>query len=233
MNVGERFVRQMDIFNPDEHKIPVTIIGAGATGSYLALALAKMGMRNIIIFDGDNVEEHNFPNQLFPLSSIGKNKAKETARIVEEYTGTKIKALPYMYRENYLSGIIVSAVDKMSVRKLILDKIKFQEEIDIVSNKAKFLIDPRSGSETALIYSIYTSDKEGMKKYEKTLHPDEEAEQVPCTSRAIIYSVLILSGMIASIIRKYLTGKEIPSELIIDIINNRIIDTSVLEESRK
>ena len=44
---------------------PIHIIGCGATGSWVALMLAKMGISNITCWDFDKVEEHNLPNQFF------------------------------------------------------------------------------------------------------------------------------------------------------------------------
>ncbi|MFA5103544.1 MAG: ThiF family adenylyltransferase, partial [Candidatus Thermoplasmatota archaeon] len=59
------FWRQMDIVTPtDFEKFHVTIIGAGGIGSPTALAISKMGVEKITIFDNDIVEKHNLPNQM-------------------------------------------------------------------------------------------------------------------------------------------------------------------------
>ena len=59
-----RYWRQTDIVDADRlAELPVTVIGAGATGSFITLALAKMGVRHITVYDDDTVEEHNLPNQ--------------------------------------------------------------------------------------------------------------------------------------------------------------------------
>ena len=55
--------RHKELFNPYYFNTPVTIIGAGATGSWLALMLAKLGIQDITVYDFDVVEEHNVPNQ--------------------------------------------------------------------------------------------------------------------------------------------------------------------------
>ena len=39
------FLRQLQLFNPEEFDTPVHVIGAGATGSWLTLILAKLGVK--------------------------------------------------------------------------------------------------------------------------------------------------------------------------------------------
>ena len=49
--------RHMELFNPEKFTLPVHIIGAGATGSWLALSLAKLGITNITVWDFDVVAD--------------------------------------------------------------------------------------------------------------------------------------------------------------------------------
>jgi tRNA A37 threonylcarbamoyladenosine dehydratase len=67
MNTNLDVRRHAELFDPHTFNTPVTIIGAGATGSWLAIALAKLGIDNISIWDFDKVEEHNIPNQAFGI----------------------------------------------------------------------------------------------------------------------------------------------------------------------
>jgi len=214
--MDERFLRQIDIFNPEKCDEEINIIGAGATGSFLALGLAKMGLKKIKIFDDDKVEDHNFPNQLFPLSSLGKNKAEETKRIVREYTGTNITAVPRKYKNQKIKGIVVSALDIMSGREMILKNCEGNKDISL-------LIDPRTGAEVILIYTLNPNIKEMVSWYRSTLFPDSEADNVPCTARTIIYTVLYVAGALSNTIKKYLSKQPIEAETIIDIKNNVII----------
>ena len=66
--------RQLDIFSPKNFTTSITIIGAGATGSYIAWLLAKMGCRDITVYDADKIENHNLPNQIYGIKDIGKKK---------------------------------------------------------------------------------------------------------------------------------------------------------------
>ena len=79
--------RHMELFNPSKFNMPVTIIGAGATGSWLALSLAKLGIEDITVYDFDIVEEHNVPNQAFAISDVGTSKVDAIYKEIERTTG--------------------------------------------------------------------------------------------------------------------------------------------------
>lgn len=62
-------------------KYAVFILGAGGTGSWLCSFLDKQGLFNdVVIFDGDIVEDKNILRQNFNTSDIGKKKAEVVAR---------------------------------------------------------------------------------------------------------------------------------------------------------
>jgi len=217
MDKYNRFLRQIDILNPDAVKEPVFIIGAGATGSFTALALAKMGFSDIRVFDADCIEDHNFPNQLFPLKSMGENKAEALKVIVKEFTGESITANPIMYEKQKLKGIVVSALDTMKGRKLIYQNAK--------KDGVKMLIDPRTGPEIFRMLTVNLELEEECKLYEKTLHSDAEAEDTPCTGRAIIYSVLMVSAWIARQIKLFTMNQEYKKDVIVDMSNHLLFVT--------
>lgn len=209
----ERFSRQTDILKPEVCKKPVYIIGAGATGSFLALALAKMGMSDITIFDEDKVEEHNFPNQLFPLSMKGKNKAEGTYELVKYFTGVEIKFEPVMYKNQDLKGIVVAALDSMKGRKLIYKNCKNNKLVEL-------LVDPRTGGELFKLMTIDMTLQGEKDKYEESFFSDEEAAEIPCTARSIIYSVLGVSAYISKQIKHFLMNEEFKRDIIIDLKHN-------------
>ena len=61
------YLRQKRLFNPEEQSTEIIIVGAGSTGSFVSLNLAKMGMNKIKVIDFDIVEDHNIPNQFFRI----------------------------------------------------------------------------------------------------------------------------------------------------------------------
>ena len=54
---------------------PVTLIGAGGIGSWVALLLYKMGYK-IEVYDSDNLEELNIGSQLYSLNNCNNSKLK-------------------------------------------------------------------------------------------------------------------------------------------------------------
>ena len=69
MDMTTRFQRQLDLANPAQLKVPITILGAGAVGSFTTLTLAKLGCSSLTVYDPDTVEVHNLPNQYFSVPS--------------------------------------------------------------------------------------------------------------------------------------------------------------------
>lgn len=58
------------------------IIGCGGVGSWLAPSLCMLaGRDNIVLVDGDNLEEKNLNRQLFSPQAIGHNKAWALAQV--------------------------------------------------------------------------------------------------------------------------------------------------------
>ena|SRR3990167_6264823 len=219
------FVRQYDILNPAYCKTPIKIIGAGATGSFTALALAKMGFTNIEIFDADIIAEHNFPNQIYTVKSIGQKKTLALKEIIKDFTEMEIEVKDTMYKNQKLEGIVISAVDSMAVRKQIFDNIQKHPEW-----KVELLIDPRASAEFARVLSVRTTNdtkkvkpvdrKKDLADYKETLYADEDAIQEPCTGRSIIYSVLAMASLICRQIKRFQMNQTLKRDIILDLIND-------------
>src|SRR5208283_240197 len=57
----------------------VLVVGCGGVGSWIAYFLALAGCRNLWLFDGDLVSDHNRNRLLVPPSAIGKPKSEAVA----------------------------------------------------------------------------------------------------------------------------------------------------------
>jgi len=75
----------------------VVICGCGALGGHAAVHLARMGMRNLVLIDDDEVREHNLGTQPFRLQDVGGKKALILANDLYRLTGT-CKATPVSRR---------------------------------------------------------------------------------------------------------------------------------------
>jgi molybdopterin/thiamine biosynthesis adenylyltransferase len=140
-----KYHRQLDILDPKLMSVPVVVIGAGATGSFTALSLAKMGVRNIKVYDFDTVEEHNLPNQFYRQCDIGKPKVEALREIIEQFEGIQINAKNEKYRGQRLAGIVITCVDSMDVRLNIWKFVKNNPDV-------KLYIDSRMGAEVMRVY---------------------------------------------------------------------------------
>ena len=127
----------------------IAVFGLGGVGSYTAEALARSGVaRNggqLILIDGDTIEESNINRQLYALySTIGKAKTEiARERIADINPACKIKAvnsfiLPgNFYKilgEDFFKGVdfIVDAVDTIAL-KLFLAAEAEKNDVPLIS----------------------------------------------------------------------------------------------------
>jgi DNA repair protein RadC len=204
------FIRQQDVL--DALKITqsrVTIIGAGAIGSFTALSLAKMGIGHIEVYDHDTVEPHNLPNQWYRMSDVGSTKVNALAEILRAFAGTEVTAHDRPFLGQPVSGIVISAVDSMDTRIRIWRHIRKLRNVQLY-------LDARMGVETGRVLCVIPADPLSVRAYESELYPSSEALQAPCTAKATIYCAAGLAAFIAAKVGKYLMGRPYRNSLTID-----------------
>jgi len=211
-----RYLRQVDIFDPSENQVPVSIVGAGGIGSIVALALAKLGLTEIDVYDHDRIDEWNVPNQMFRPNQVGEDKVTALESVVSDLTGVAIHPYKMEVGNNgtqvgapFRGGIVVSAVDTMEVRKKIWKMVK-------LNPKFRLLVDGRLGGESICCYTVNPCDPDDIERYESTLHSDEEGEELSCTARSIIWTTFFIGGLISRSIGKYLKDGKITNEVALD-----------------
>ena len=203
--------RQLDIFSPSKFKKPITIIGAGAIGSYVTWLLAKMGCNNITIYDFDKVENHNLPNQIYGPDDVGTKKVDALARAVEAATGIKLKTIAKRFTNQPLKGIVFVLTDTMESRKMIWESsIRYKLDVDL-------LIEGRMGAESGRVYTVKSAIPKHIAGYEKKLYPDAEAEESPCTLRAIAPTIATLAGISVFTMINFVNNKPFANEVIISL----------------
>ena len=195
----EHLTRQLKLIPLDVLDTPITIIGAGAVGSFTTLSLAKMGFNNITVFDFDAVSVENMNCQFYRFKDIGKQKVIALRELVEEFSNIKITAIDKAYENDFHKGITIAAVDSMKVRQMIWNNHKE------LAFSTKLLIDPRMGAENALIYAMDPMNQTDIKSYEKSLYKDEDAVQEECTAKATVYTAAMLAGQVCKIVKDFTT----------------------------
>lgn len=212
--------RHMELFDPHKFNTPVTVIGCGATGSWLTLCLAKLGIRDITVYDFDTVEAHNIPNQAFSISQIGRPKVDALYDEISYTTGTQIKVRNGKYINQRLSGIVFLMVDSMAERKRIWENcIKMKPSINL-------LIEPRMGLDVGRIYNVEPINLTHIKKYENTYYEDDVAEVSACgASMTVITTALGIASWCTRQLINWQNKEEIDNEILIDFKFNNVIAT--------
>ena len=228
MMIQNDFSRQANILNPEEFNRPIHIIGAGATGSWVAFTLAKMGLSNITVYDFDEVGMHNLPNQMFGLNDIDKNKALSIRNIIRRFTGFNIKARTQKVEGGQpLQGIVFMLTDTMKSRKDIYNmSIKNNPNIDL-------LIETRMDLRGGRIYAIDPKNRYMCKQYEGTFYSDDEAEVSACgVSQTVLPTALAITSHAIWKLLNYINGEPFSHETIMDL-SNEIIFSQDLSDKPK
>ena len=209
------YTRQLGILDPKHiQKSRVTLIGSGAVGSFTALSLAKMGVKELTVYDHDGVTEHNLPNQFFRKQDLRHYKVHALGSILEDFSDCKVIAINRIYTGQSLSDTTIVATDTMESRQLVWERFKKQPS-------AKIFIEARMGAELGRVYTTVKKNgklsKEDITFYEKHWYPDSKVKALPCTARTIIYNVLMLSSLICRSYKGIVSGEKIPRELIFNM----------------
>lgn len=196
------YARQTMLFNPEEHKgATVAIIGAGNIGSNAALQLVRLGVRNLIVYDHDIIEEHNLSSQHYDLRHIGKLKVDALAEQIKHLApDCNVTTVPAEYQgEKLQADILVSAVDSLDIRRAILAGMT-------ANDYHPFVIDGRAGGGQVEVYS-QTAETWGA-----TI--PAAGDEDPCGARFICYASAIVGAMIANQVKRHLTGQPLKARVL-------------------
>jgi len=195
------FNRQGSLIDPEEFKgITISIIGAGATGSHVALNLAQMGIGYqgngvIKVWDFDEVEPHNLQNQAFWPKHIGTAKVDALADLLKERFNVEIETHneKVVDQREVQCNYVFLLTDTMSSRGEIMDKaMRYAVNTDLV-------IETRMGLEDGRVYAFNPNNRDELKAWKETLYSDEEAEVSLCgTSASIVNTTQFISSLAVS-----------------------------------
>ncbi len=205
------FHRQLDVIDqPRLARTPITVIGAGAVGSFTVLALAKSGAEHITVWDDDRIETHNLPNQWYRLADVGQLKVEALQQLVFDMTGVRILTVAERFMGQPATEVTICAVDSMDVR------------IDIwrlLHPRPSLYIDARMGAEVGTVKCVGPYGT----WYEDTLYPSSEALHAACTARATMYCASGLAAFIASQVAQYASDRPTRPELTVDFRNGLML----------
>lgn len=180
-------MRHLDVFNPAQFgDRRVDIIGAGATGSKVAMDLAKLGIRNIHVWDYDIVESHNVANQLYGIADVGKLKVDALRDRILADTGIEVTVHPVKITvEDEAGDVEVEHPDEVcgDVIYLLVDSMSAREEIfnELENNMTtELLVETRMGPDVGRVYAFNPNVPRHVENWRKTLYSDESASTSAC-----------------------------------------------------
>ena len=210
MVTNKYLTRQSDLIPEAILKTPITVVGAGAIGSFTVLTLAKMGFHNITVFDDDEIDFVNINNQFYRISDIGKKKVEALHDLVLDFTGTEIKPVAERITKFNTDRIMISAVDSMESRKQIFDLFG-----------GALLVDPRMAIEYASIRTYMPMAGDKPSDYTNSLFNDSEGVQDRCTAKATMYTASLIAGHVSKIVLDFCLDRDIIRTLDWDIETNK------------
>lgn len=211
---SDNHVRFSDLIWYDPSFSDVTVGGAGGIGSWFTTLLARMGIKNIYLYDMDTIDTTNLGGQLYKESQVGTNKAEAVKNNIKSFCGQYINTYEKYDTQGIITPIMVSCFDNMEARKLFFESWCEQE------NKMLF-IDGRMLAESFQIFGVLPGDEE---RYKATLFHDSEVEEQPCSAKATSHCGAMIASMMISVLTNYISNmkynadiKEVPFKLEFEI----------------
>lgn len=193
---------QTKFFDPKTWIYPVHLIGAGGINNLVGPTLAKMGVREIHIWDNDVLETRNCPTEVaYSYDMVGQPKTAAMAHSIEYLMGKNtVEVIQHQERvteDTYLEGIVVSGVDSMKSRKAIWKAV--QENFISIP----LYIDGRSAGKHTAIFTLSPADFDTISKYESWLFDDSKALPLECGARNFPPVSLYVASEITRIIAQF------------------------------
>jgi hypothetical protein len=180
----------------------IIIGGVGGIGSWLALALARIG-HNLYIYDMDRVDINNIGGQFYSESAVGKLKTEEMSANIMQFTGSSISTFGKYEESSMVSPIMISAFDNMEARRIMFDRWKSQDNREI-------FIDGRM---TAEFFEVFAVTKGKEDEYEKFMFPSSEANTVPCSFKSTTHNAMGIAYIMTGVLNNYIANemmREVP-----------------------
>lgn len=191
--------RHASFFNPAFHDLPVTVIGAGATGSRVVLELAGLGCDNINVYDFDIVENHNLPNQAYFDRHVGMPKVEALEQLVFEKLGFR-KPGHKFFNQKVEPGtrfeaapVVFLLTDSFGSRKEI-----FRSHI-LPSEKVLWLIETRMAASHGHVYTLYAKNHITRQRWLASMRDDADVENIEASACGTSMSVGPTAAIIANL----------------------------------
>lgn len=198
------FSDQTGIFDPTGYAGGLTMIGCGGIGASVLPTIVTMGFTRYVLWDDDQVEPRNVASQLaFRPADLYRPKVEVLSEYLQAYGAVEIEThLEKFTANDPLEGLVISGVDSMAARKEIWQAAAWNTNVPLY-------FDGRIGGEHFTLLVIEPFNPDDVKWYEdRWLFDDEQAAELPCTQRAIVYPAVALGAFMASLLATWSRGGE-------------------------
>jgi len=212
--------RHIGIYNAGY--IGVCLIGAGGIGALTSITLGKMGINQLWIFDNDVVDEENIATQFHHVSDIGLSKVDAVRSNTRQFSGLTANTSNQRVTETHTLPVVdiyISAVDSIASRQEIWKSVKSVSHL--AEGKRMWYLDARMGAEVFEMFAVNLNDHTW---YDSGIFSasDNDMPDLPCTSKATIYTSCIAAGQIGVAVRRIITGLQQPGFLQHHILKNHL-----------
>lgn len=195
------YTDQLKFFDPSTWIYPIHLIGAGGINSLVGPALAKMGIKEIHVWDDDLLEPRNGPNEIaYSYRMIGQPKTAAMASVIDYLMGDRTTVFQHQTRvtaDTPLEGVVISGVDSMKSRKIIWQAI--QKNFLYVP----LYIDGRSAGKNMAILALSPADFDAVEQYKTWLFDDAKAMPLECGARNFPPVAIRIAAEITRIITQF------------------------------
>ena len=193
---------QTKFFDPKTWVYPIHLIGAGGINNLVGPALAKMGIREIHIWDNDILETRNCPTEIaYSYDMVGQPKVAAMAHTIEylmgENTVNVVQHQERVTEETSLDGIVISGVDSMNSRKIIWQTVQTN------FYNIPLYIDGRSSGKHTAIFAFSPAVYDDTIKYQSWLFDDSKAMPLECGARNFPPVSLYVASEITRIVAQF------------------------------
>lgn len=204
-------------------QFPVHVIGCGAIGSHVCEQLARMGCKEIHIWDFDRVEPKNIVNQMFFEYDIGNSKVDACEHMMKSINNdiSIIKHAEGIKPPYIVNGYIFLCVDNIDLRRTIVKANEFNPNCRAFFDFRMRLLDGQC-------YMADRSKRDQLKNFLATMDftHEEAMEATPLSACGVELSVSDTVKTLVSCqmnnFRRYLKGEEAKTCILYDARNMRI-----------
>jgi len=195
------------IDNEKVSKWKLKIFGVGAIGATLTVQAARVGFKDISVYDFDKVEEENIGSQEFKVPHIGMKKTEAIQKMMSDDYNMDITAIDgkvtkktEIFPED--NTIYFCGFDSLEARKMLWDKIK---GFPIVWGES------RIGRDEQRYYFVDLREKNDkwVTEYEKTMASDAPRTELKCGEKGTYPSNAELVGKLVRQLVNIAEGKPI------------------------